>query len=530
MDEQGCGVVQGSTPWHIIKVRDSQESRFILKLYAHQSDAIARAKAGNLHIAHDCGCGKTLTAIEIIKYWKAKFKKEQKWLKCLVVCPLTIIENAWLTDTQKFAPELSIVNLWDKKSGERLKKLRTVADIHIVNFEQFKSMFMAIKAKKFDMIIVDESSKMKNPKSAITQALLAISGLPCKRFQCSTAEVIPLRYCMSGTPAPNDYDEWFCQIAFLDQSIFGRSYYSFRSRWFVEIPLGGLQRMYKFKETKLVDDRGIEITRTMHNLPDAEFKRMYGRDKQAFKPMSEAFADKMKPIVDSVRKEDALDLPEVVDITWKVDLSPEERCAYDQMKTEFVLELGDQQVTAEFALTVQQKLRQLACGFIYYEGQDGQETEEIRVSGPSTKLLALTEILDHLAGRQVVVWASYKHLLTEISVLLGDRGVALTGSQAAKDLAIKNFLDGNAQYIIANPASGAHGLNFQYNAAEAVWVNPDWSWELISQSRDRIHRIGQKLKVTNYQIVARSTIEELMAKKTTTKKQLSELVYSYLKG
>jgi len=52
---------------------------------------------------HETGTGKTLTAVEIIK---------QKHVKTLVVCPLSIIETAWLEDINRFAPEIKAVNLW----------------------------------------------------------------------------------------------------------------------------------------------------------------------------------------------------------------------------------------------------------------------------------------------------------------------------------------------------------------------------------------------------------------------------------
>ena len=60
-----------------------------MKAYRHQQDAVVRARDGNLALFHDCGTGKTFTALHIIKHWMAKGHAP-----ALVVCPLSIIDAA----------------------------------------------------------------------------------------------------------------------------------------------------------------------------------------------------------------------------------------------------------------------------------------------------------------------------------------------------------------------------------------------------------------------------------------------------
>ena len=124
-----------------------------MKLYQHQQDALDRAKDGNLALFHECGCGKTLTALKIIEH-----HREQGNSPALVVCPLSIIESAWIEDCNRFAPELTIVSLWHKSPADRYRRLARDADIYIVNFETFRSMFELIQCKGFQVAIVDESS------------------------------------------------------------------------------------------------------------------------------------------------------------------------------------------------------------------------------------------------------------------------------------------------------------------------------------------------------------------------------------
>ena len=87
------------------------DEEFRMKLFKHQTAAIAMAREGNLALFHDCGTCKTVTSLNIIQYFK-----ERLISPALVVCPLTIIEDAWIEDNRKFTPNLDIVSLWDKNS------------------------------------------------------------------------------------------------------------------------------------------------------------------------------------------------------------------------------------------------------------------------------------------------------------------------------------------------------------------------------------------------------------------------------
>ena len=78
-----------------------------MKLFSHQKDALKTASKQNTVLFHDCGCGKTLTALKLIEYFKEKAVSEKRnWKKALVVCPLSIIDSAWIADCRKFTPKL----------------------------------------------------------------------------------------------------------------------------------------------------------------------------------------------------------------------------------------------------------------------------------------------------------------------------------------------------------------------------------------------------------------------------------------
>lgn len=56
---------------------------------------------GSYGIFADTGTGKTLMGIEIAKHYS----------KSLVLCPLSVIETAWIDDCHKFYPHMKIVNV-----------------------------------------------------------------------------------------------------------------------------------------------------------------------------------------------------------------------------------------------------------------------------------------------------------------------------------------------------------------------------------------------------------------------------------
>lgn len=470
-------------------------------LYKHQQAAIAKGKLGNLALFHDCGTGKTLTAIRLIQYAKSRGKTP-----ALVICPLSIIDAAWLTDVAKFAPELDAISLWSKKPSERKQRLAEDHDIYIANFETFKGLFDEIAAKEFKMLFVDESSKMKKPTTAITRALLALAGVQMrgkKGKKYDASKPIQHRYVMSGTPAPNDKSEYWAQIKFITGPggyVFNDNFYAFRGRYFNKIPLGRTgQNIFKFK--KYIDQAG----------PGGMMLQI---------DAAKEFASRMRPICDVVSKADALDLPDQVHEIRDVILSDPERLAYDTLKKDLVLRFASETILASNALVEVMKLRQLSSGFCY--GAEGTH-----VTGTS-KLKELLSLLEEIGDHQVIIWCNFRY---EIRMLLDKLGSsdALWSETPDRDEVIRNFQSGRIRYLVANPQSAAHGLTF-VNCNYAVYFSMNYSYELQKQSEDRIHRIGQDSKCTYYFLIAKDTVDRMIYRTVCKKGDMSKQVLEYLKG
>lgn len=454
-----------------------------MKPFAHQVEGIEIGKKASQAFFWDCGTGKTFLGLHIIKHYLPEGP-------ALVVCPLSIIEAAWIEDCKKFTPELDIVSLWSKQPAKRKKRLAEDHDIYVANFETLKYLYDDICAKGFSTLIVDESSKMKSPKSAITKALLSLAGVHFRGSPFKMKTVIPHRYVLSGTPAPNDQSEYWSQIKFITgpgNECFNDNYYAFRGKYFSTIPIGQTgQKIFKFR-----------------------------------KLMSKDFMDCMSPVCHVVSKEDAVDLPDQIHEIRKVYLGKDEQLAYDTMKDEFVLQFQNETILASSALVEIMKLRQLTSGLCYGDF-------EVHQTGKS-KLTELKGLLEEIGGdKQVIIWANFRH---EIRMLLDELpgSQAIWGETTDRGAVIKDFQDGKYQYLIANPQSAAHGLTF-VNCQYAVYYSLNYSYELQKQSQDRIHRIGQTKHATYYYLLADKTIDEVIYKAVGKKGDLSTGVLNYLRG
>jgi len=472
-------------------------------LMDHQKEGVLDIAANHVRWLYgwDTGTGKSLLGIELVRYWD---------VKTLVLTPLAIIEPAWLGDIRKFAPQIKAVNLW-KHKGRQKKFFKQEIDrnqVCIINYESFRTHSKLLLECGFRMVIADESSKLKNPKSKITQIVTEF----CKHMD--------FVYLLSATPAPNHLLEYFSQISILDASLFGRSYYICRNSYFYQSDYSG-------------------------------FKWSIKKDRE------KEYLDKIASVMSVVRKHDVIDLPERTDNIRDVFLSKEERSAYNDMAVKLVIEIeaGIEDgtiITASSAAIKAMKLRQVTSGFVF-------DKEGIaHPLGKSSKLIALLELLEELGDQQAIIWTQFRYeaqllfqalSLKKASVkgegfssieqtakamyISGDVPVAgvCNGliSQKLKNRFLEDFISGKSQYMIAHPASIGLGITL-VNCSNAIYYSIDRSHERHCQSRDRIYRKGQVNKCSYYYLMVPKSIDTVVFKALQSKSKTEIEVLNYIKG
>ena len=273
-----------------------------MRAYRHQQDAVVRARDGNLALFHDCGTGKTFTALQLIK----KYRKEGP---ALVLCPKNLIYDAWIDDCKTFTPDLDIISVHDNDTEKRNKILRQDHEVYVTTPDTFKNMFTQIADRGFKTLVVDESSNMKSYSSQTTRAILTLAGFNFRRYKGvrfpSTKKPIPHRFPLTATPAPNTPLEYWGQAKLVTgpgDDIFPDNPFTFRAIYFNPIDYGENRKGWVFK-----------------------------------RQMFEQFCDILAKTCHVTRKQDVLDLPPQINQVHRVDLSAKERLAYKQMERDLVL-------------------------------------------------------------------------------------------------------------------------------------------------------------------------------------------------
>ncbi|WP_218915176.1 DEAD/DEAH box helicase, partial [Caldanaerobius polysaccharolyticus] len=211
--------------------------------------------------------------------------------------------------------------------------------IAVINYEATWRMIDALLAWKPDMVIADESQRIKNPTAQQSKAMHKLG------------KVAKYKLILSGTPVQNTPLDFFSQYKFLDDSIFGTSYYAFRARYAIMGGYGGHQ--------VIGYNRLDELIQKAHSI--------------AFR----------------VTKEEALDLPEQVDEFRYCELEPKAKRIYEEIKKDSYTELENGEITVRNVLTRLLRLQQITGGYVNTD--DG-----IQKQVSKAKLETLKEIVEDI--------------------------------------------------------------------------------------------------------------------------------------
>jgi hypothetical protein len=165
------------------------------------------------------------------------------------------------------------------------------------------------------------------------------------------------------------------------------------------------------------------------------------------------------------------------------------------------------------ALELMIRLQDICNGF--EPVKDANDRVTLKPLPENPKLEALMELLEEIdvGENQVVIWSSRTALLDAIAGRLAADSVpyvVYNGAKSAQEkLSAENlFQRGVAQVFLANPASGAYGLNCLAQCSYAVYMCVDGSVEKYHQSQHRILRGQLTAPKFSYTVYARGSVEE----------------------
>lgn len=465
---------QQDTDWSSVKPLEPMPLKTVP--FQHQVAAF------NMAITRPCfaalmeqGCGKTAVAIAVAGY---RFKRGEV-NRVLVVAPASVVP-VWPKEFATHADfpheVIALEGPVNKRKGALLywKPNEGKLQVAVTNYEATWRMDEALAAWRPDMIICDESQRIKTPGARQSKAMARLGTIA--RY----------RMILTGTPVSQGPLDFYSQYRFLDRNIFGTSYYAFRARYAL---MGGY---------------GNRQVIGYQNLDD--------------------LVQKAHSVAFRCRKEDCLDLPEQVDQVMYCELEKDARRVYDQLVRESVAELSEENIVmAPNVLSRLLRLSQMTGGYLRVDEQTTLVSK--------AKMGLLEETLDDLldAGKKVVVFARFVPEIEAITKMLDKKKVAhgliygATPMDARGDMVEAFQTDPDVKIFVAQIQTA--GLGITLHAADtAIFYSLDYSYANYDQCRARIHRIGQKNNCTYIHLVARNTVDEKVLSALAEKKSLADQV------
>lgn len=500
----------------------------------------------------DPGMGKTAVALDYLSMLALKIGHDESRAVRALICSPKAAVDTWVTQAQTFVPEN--ISLWAEVPGGSIKqKAETLANrgafrwvhserreprkrdyadaekrilnadlskmlfsrgsrntspaliIESINLESLSSrasvgsrtmadlMFDRIQRFAPDVIIVDESHKIKSVSSNVSRLLGRLSS------------AAPRRLILTGTPMPKGPIDIWAQWRFLQPYAFGR----------------------------LSDDGWREKSRYQ------DFKNRYcilggdfGRQIIGYKNLEELHEIMAENAV-VVKKEEAVGLPPLTQVPVPFSLSPREERAYSDMAKKAVALMDEEKVGAANRLIQILRLRQITAGFITHP-------EQPTVDVGKSKMETISSLVhDTLAGEnRVVVFGVFTHEIERLKATLAKTGteiLVITGATPdATRLEYRRIFGDTKTYpqrivLIAQISTISLSVNELVSASHVVFSSLSQRRDELIQAQDRLHRIGQKLPVTAWFPLAVDSIDETIFKSHLSGTRLEASVMNHIR-
>ena len=313
----------------------------------------------------DCGLGKSvimLTAISDLLFDSFEIHK------ILVVAPLRVARDTWPGELEKWEHLRHLTySVAVGSETQRKAALLQKADIYIINRENVEWLVTKSGLSfDYDMLVVDELSSFKSYQAKRFRSLSSVRP--------KVKRVVGL----TGTPSSNGLMDLWAEFRLLDMGKrLGRFITYFRGDYFVP------------------DKRNQQIVFSYKPKPGAE----------------EAIYRLVSDITISMKSTDYLKMPECIINEVPVRLSDKEMECYQTLKDDLILSLDGEDIDAQSAVGLSNKLTQMANGAVY--GEDGKV-----IAIHDRKLDALEDLIEAANGKSVLIAYWYRHDLERIQTRL----------------------------------------------------------------------------------------------------------------
>ena len=400
----------------------------------------------------------------------------------VIIAPKGVYRNWVQLEIPKHMPDHVVYRmaLWspspkkaEKQALDALFDRTEDLKIFVINVEALSTKRGTDYVKKFllchqAMLAVDESTTIKSPTAERSKNIVKLG------------KASEYRRIMTGSPITRNPMDLFQQCNFLHPKCLDvESFYAFQNRYAVVVE---------------------------RSLGSHTFRQVVGYRRL------EELTEKLTRFSFRVTKEECLDLPAKIFVRREVELTTEQRKAYDEMTNFALAQLSKGVATTVNVLTQLMRLHQIVCGFIKLDNDEIQEL-------PNNRIQELLNVIEEANGK-IIIWATYRHDIEKIQLALqklyGMDSVGTYYGQTHADVrqeVIERFQDPDdkMRFFIGNPSTGGYGITLTA-ANTVIYYSNSFDLEKRLQSEDRAHRIGQKKNVTYVDLIASGTIDEKIVK------------------
>ena len=433
----------------------------------------------NVLFGDEQGLGKTIEAIGVIN-------ADLSVKSVLIVCPAGIKLN-WRRELLRWLTRSMSVDL---ATSEGLPQ----ADVVIVNYDILLRLAPAIRARTWDVVVLDEVHYAKSKAAQRTQALFGKWDQKTRVW-----EIEPLRprrwIAMTGTPILNRPKELWTMVHAFDRQGLGRDWRAFHQRY-----CAGYQDRYGWKI-----DGASNLDELNTKLRSSFMVRRLKRDVLPELPPKVRQVIVLEPSAKAlavIKRETAL-VERVIKAKALVGAASDDEAAYQ---------------TAIKAL----------------EDATNAAFTEMSAIRHEVALAKLPQVIEHVRDvleggvEKVVVWAHHRDVVEalghDISGLGAYGTVSIYGDMtpAQAQAAVDRFqTDPTCRVAVCSIKKA--GVGFTMTAAShEVFCERDWTPGWVNQAEDRCHRIGQHDSVLIQHIVLDGSLDASMTQMMVAKQEVAD--------
>lgn len=439
-------------------------------LYGYQDDIVTKVvQSPSYALFVEMGLGKTIMALSVA--FMRVLRGEVK--RILILCPKTIAKNwqetiEWLRKMYGFYFTIDVRDLSSKTTKEVAQELNSLERFKydvVIDILNFEKLLYLEELPKYDFLIIDESTRIKNPNAQRTQKVLSM-----------LKHTIPFRLVLTGSPITKDVSDLWTQLYLVDA---------------VDIP-------YK------------------------DFRKAVRKDKSKWREYAR------KNII-ALTKEDIermglMKFPEKVYKTYRFELSDEAKLYY--LKVQELMQKSIIVSDMRKVLATMIQMQRVTSGFNPFNLKEFAQNRKKELLGILVKrgLIPRPFIVWATFVRDVqVVYAYLKQLGLKGELVYGDV------PNQRRGVIIDNFQAGKYDFLVAHPVVMGIGVTLTASNCCIYYSNSfRFEDRIQSEDRiHRVNQTADKCYYID--LVAKNTIDEVILENLKNKRSLSDLTIDEMK-